>query len=66
MRNKFSNYNSRNFNNKPLGNIFGTRETTAKPFIDKDWFHERWVDRFNFERDWFQKNWIHRNKFGKN
>jgi hypothetical protein len=70
MKNKFMRYNSRNFNetalNKEMFEVSNAGETSAATFIDKDWFHARWVDRYNFERDWFQKNWIYRHKFSKN
>jgi phosphoglycolate phosphatase-like HAD superfamily hydrolase len=53
-------------------NIYGLEsgenkiETVDSLFINREWFHERWVDRFHFERDWYKKDWIVRHRFSKN
>ena len=64
MKHKFMNYSNRNFNNI-LNKSPIIKETFDTSFIDKDWFHEKWVDRFHFERDWYKKNWVHRHKFSQ-
>ena len=66
MGNKFKNYNVK-YNIRNSDKMFEQNITKQieKIFIDKDWFHERWADKFHYERDWFKNDWLVRHKLNK-
>lgn len=60
MKHRLRNYNDRNcYADNSL------KEYCLERAIDKEWYNDRWVDKYYFARDWFKKNWIDKYKINK-
>ena len=40
-------------------------ENPGKNFFDRDWFDNKWSDKYYFDRDWYENKLVHKYKFGR-